>query len=814
MVLAPGDEFAGYTIEAVLGTGGMGAVYLAKHPRLPRRDALKLLSPTLSDDPNFRTRFEREADLAAGLVHRNIVAVYDRGAGGPDGKQLWISMQYVAGTDAAVAARAGEGAMTPERVVNIISEVGAGLDHAHRAGLLHRDVKPANILLAASDDPSEPEHVLLTDFGIAKSTDEVQHLTGTGNLLATLAYASPEQIEARPLDHRVDIYALGCVLYELLTGSVPFPEATPFATMTAHLKQPPPRPSARVGWLPPGFDAVVAKAMAKNPDDRYSSCREMALACRAALTAVGPAADPTRAEVSPGGPATTQRFGVGAAALPGGVAPAEAVGLTRPRPPFVVTVRRTFRQGGRVQELGPVRSNVMPITDQAELEQLLEKSNFFALPPRLPLEYVVADDVLQEITVENAQLRRTVTFEREGSKHTAELDALIRLMGRHAGWQELRPLATGAAYPGWSPTGTVPPLGGQSFQPTESVGAPGAAQAGAHPSGPVSTAVGGGWSGTGPHPSGPFAVGGSHPSGPQALMGTGPHTGPARTRSGGPAGPSGGPSAGSSRRWLWLAVAAVVLVAAIGTTVFFVTRPSGPTAPASPTGLAGTGSEDLTVSLTWSPSSGATGYTLSRDGTQVYQGAATSFTDDGGQATGGTGVHVGRHTYTLTASNVDGQRSPASTVAVDVPKGPWGNDAFMIAKFPELLPASPADKGYGDSTCSVVSDTYESGADSIIGCTDPDGVYFEVSHFPDTQTWKDYLDRAYINTDNPPVETPWQREDGADAGVAYRSPDADTLPYVFTTFSDPALENYFVYSSWKDHTYQELYDNWWANAPF
>jgi len=259
----------------------MGAVYLAKHPRLPRRDALKLLNPAFSTDPNFRTRFEREADLASGLIHRNIVAVYDRGA--VDG-QLWISMQYVAGVDASVAARAGDGSMTPARVVHIISEVGSGLDFAHRSGLLHRDVKPANILLAAADDPSEPEHVLLTDFGIAKSTDEVQHLTGTGNLLATLAYASPEQIEARPLDHRVDIYALGCVLYELLAGSVPFPEASPFATMTAHLKNPPPRPSEKVPWLPPGFDDVVAKAMAKDPQDRYGSCRELSLAARAALT--------------------------------------------------------------------------------------------------------------------------------------------------------------------------------------------------------------------------------------------------------------------------------------------------------------------------------------------------------------------------------------------------------------------------------------------------------------------------------------------------------------------------------------------------
>src|SRR6476620_12018723 len=170
VVFAAGEEFAGYTIESVLGTGGMGAVYLAKHPRLPRRDALKLLNPAFSGDPDFRMRFEREADLASGLIHRNIVAVYDRGA--VDG-QLWISMQYVAGVDASVASRSVDGSMTPHRVVHIIGEVGSGLDFAHRSGLLHREVKPANILLAPPDDPTEPEHVLLTDFGIANSNDEV-----------------------------------------------------------------------------------------------------------------------------------------------------------------------------------------------------------------------------------------------------------------------------------------------------------------------------------------------------------------------------------------------------------------------------------------------------------------------------------------------------------------------------------------------------------------------------------------------------------------------------------------------------------------
>ena len=396
MVLAAGEEFAGYTIESVLGTGGMGAVYLAKHPRLPRRDALKLLNPAFSNDPNFRARFEREADLASGLIHRNIVAVYDRGA--VDG-QLWISMQYVAGVDASVAARAGDGSMTPHRVVHIISEVGAGLDFAHRSGLLHRDVKPANILLAAPDDPSEPEHVLLTDFGIAKSTDEVQHLTGTGNLLATLAYASPEQIEARPLDHRVDIYALGCVLYELLTGSVPFPESSPFATMTAHLKNPPPRPSEKVPWLPPGFDAVVAKAMAKNPDDRYNSCRELSLAARAALAAGGSGrvdADPRgdRGAAGAGTRRWRERPHLGRPVRRGRPAaarrPVEAMSLTTPRPPYTVVGPADVPGPGHGRP-NSARSapTTCPTSNRIELEELLHEARFFDLPPRLPLVEVV-----------------------------------------------------------------------------------------------------------------------------------------------------------------------------------------------------------------------------------------------------------------------------------------------------------------------------------------------------------------------------------------------------------------------------------------
>ncbi|KAA0018055.1 serine/threonine-protein kinase [Antrihabitans cavernicola] len=278
MALLPGTVFAGYTIERRLGAGGMGAVYLARHPRLPRRDALKVLDDSLGSDHAFRARFEREAELASRLDHPNIVSIYDRGS---EGSQLWISMQYVDGVDVSALVKQGPAALPPERVSYIIGEAARGLDSAHRRGLLHRDVKPANILVARSDD--DHDKVLVTDFGIARSLDESVALTATGSLVATLAYAAPEQIEGKQVDHRVDIYALGCTLYEMLTGSVPFRRESPVAVMHAHLSSPPPRATLTSPGVPPEIDDVIAKAMAKDPAQRFGSCRELAEAAATAL---------------------------------------------------------------------------------------------------------------------------------------------------------------------------------------------------------------------------------------------------------------------------------------------------------------------------------------------------------------------------------------------------------------------------------------------------------------------------------------------------------------------------------------------------
>ncbi|MGY2057560.1 serine/threonine-protein kinase [Nocardia gipuzkoensis] len=278
MTLRPGSVFAGYRIERTLGSGGMGTVYLARHPRLPRSVALKVLDPSAGADPEFRARFQREAELAARLDHPNVVEIYDRGS---DDDRLWMSMRYVAGSDVAQLIGQRSRALPPSRVIEILTQAAEGLDAAHRRGLLHRDVKPANLLVATGDDGRD--HVFVTDFGIARSRDDTTGLTAAGALIATLGYVAPEQIRGEALDHRCDVYALGATLYQMLTGAMPFARTTPAAVLRAHLAEPPPRPSAADPTLPAALDAVIATAMAKRPEDRYENCRALAVAAAAAF---------------------------------------------------------------------------------------------------------------------------------------------------------------------------------------------------------------------------------------------------------------------------------------------------------------------------------------------------------------------------------------------------------------------------------------------------------------------------------------------------------------------------------------------------
>ncbi len=270
--LQEGHVFAGYTIVRRLGAGGMGQVYLAQHPRLPRRDALKVLPRELTGNDEFRQRFNREADLAAGLYNEHTVGIHDRGE--YEG-QLWISMDYVEGTDAAKLLRDQYPTGMPKAdVVAIVSAVADALDYAHSRGLLHRDVKPANILLG---DTSPRRRVLLADFGIARELGDISGLTATNMLVGTTAYCAPEQLQGADLDGRADQYALACTAFNLLTGSAPFQHSNPAVVITQHLSAPPPHISERRPELA-GLDGAFAKALAKSPADRYATCADFAAA--------------------------------------------------------------------------------------------------------------------------------------------------------------------------------------------------------------------------------------------------------------------------------------------------------------------------------------------------------------------------------------------------------------------------------------------------------------------------------------------------------------------------------------------------------
>ncbi|MBW0017842.1 MAG: serine/threonine protein kinase [Mycobacterium sp.] len=269
MPLAVGEVFAGYTILRVLGAGGMGTVYLAQHPRLPRRDALKVLSVDLTADPQFRARFVREADIAASLWHPNILGIHDRGE---VGDQFWISMDFVGGTDGARLLRERfPGGMPVGLAMQIITAVGSALDHAHDRGLLHRDVKPANILI--SDPGSEAQRVFLADFGIARPMEDTAGLTATNVAIGTFAYAAPEQLMGEPIDGRADQYALACSAFHFLAGAPPFEHPSAAAVISKHVLAPPPPIGGRRPELAP-LEPVFSTAMAKRPADRFARCQD------------------------------------------------------------------------------------------------------------------------------------------------------------------------------------------------------------------------------------------------------------------------------------------------------------------------------------------------------------------------------------------------------------------------------------------------------------------------------------------------------------------------------------------------------------
>jgi len=276
--LVPGSQLAGYVIEEQVGAGGMAVVFRARDAVLGRLAALKVLSPALAADQEFRARFLRESQAVASVEEPHIIPVY--GAGEVDGV-LYIATKFVPGGDLAdVMERAG-GALEPGRAVTFIEQVAAALDAAHAAGLVHRDVKPGNILVDAV--PGRDEHAYLSDFGLSKKSMAASGLTATGTFLGTPDYCAPEQIRGLPVDGRGDQYSLACMAFALLTGNLPFRRQESMATLFAHLNDPVPPLSRYRGDLPPGTDAVLTRGLAKQPQERYGRCGEFAAALRETL---------------------------------------------------------------------------------------------------------------------------------------------------------------------------------------------------------------------------------------------------------------------------------------------------------------------------------------------------------------------------------------------------------------------------------------------------------------------------------------------------------------------------------------------------
>ena len=274
--IAVGQEFAGYLVERLLGRGGMSVVYLAEDQALGRRVALKVLAPKLSVDRRFRERFRLESRLAASIDHPNVIPIYE--AGEAEGR-LYIAMRYVDGTDMrSLLDKAG--ALEPRRAVELTSQVADGLEAAHARGLVHRDVKPSNVLIASQ---GEREHVYLADFGLTKTEGEADDDDATPRLSGTVDYVAPEQITEGTGGASADVYALGCVLYEALTGQVPYPRSSELETLWAHVDDAPPAPSKTRPNLPRALDDVVASALAKDPAERYATPSQLAGAARAAL---------------------------------------------------------------------------------------------------------------------------------------------------------------------------------------------------------------------------------------------------------------------------------------------------------------------------------------------------------------------------------------------------------------------------------------------------------------------------------------------------------------------------------------------------
>jgi serine/threonine protein kinase len=323
--LAPGSVVGGYRIESQLGAGGMAVVFRARDEGLDRVVALKVLTPAMAGDAEFRERFIRESRAAARVDHPHIIPVH--GAGESDGV-LYLAMRFVSGGDLRSLIQR-EGPLTGERAAFLLSPVASALDAAHAAGLVHRDVKPANILIDTS--PGRPDHPYLSDFGLAKGAASTTGLTGAGQFLGTPDFAAPEQISGKPTSAQADQYALACVAFTVLTGTLPFARDTSLAVLWAHMYDPPPVVHASRRDLPAAVDGVLARALAKNPGQRYRTCGEFTDALRGALGL--PAYAGTRPSVTGGGSTAVNDARQETSAGPGS-APPTPTQTVAPHPSF------------------------------------------------------------------------------------------------------------------------------------------------------------------------------------------------------------------------------------------------------------------------------------------------------------------------------------------------------------------------------------------------------------------------------------------------------------------------------------------------
>ncbi len=290
-----GRQIAGYRVERMIGHGGMAVVYCAKDLRLDRTVALKLIAPERARDDTFRRRFTHESRVAARIDHPHIVPIFE--AGETEGI-LYIAMRYVPGLDLR-GMLDRDGPLPLATALRIAAQVASALDAAHDHDLVHRDVKPGNILIAAGTDSDHPEHVYLTDFGLTKKSLSLSGFTTAGEFVGTLDYMAPEQITGRPVDGRCDLYSLACVVYETLAGGPPFRREEDIALLWAHQYDPPPTLTDTRPDIPSAANAVLEKALAKTPEDRYSTCQEFITALRRATRFAGRPAAPTPTRANP-----------------------------------------------------------------------------------------------------------------------------------------------------------------------------------------------------------------------------------------------------------------------------------------------------------------------------------------------------------------------------------------------------------------------------------------------------------------------------------------------------------------------------------